>query len=151
MIHDLDLILTLLNNYTIIDITAYGSSVKTNLIDTAYTCITFSNKCICQITASRVDIESKRIMNIFLKNAIYSLNFAEQSYIIYKPMKDQHAKLCLHPSLTKNDKKELLPLELNSFIQAIQQNNTNLINSAKNTIKSLELAIKIRNIISQQL
>lgn len=150
MIHDLDLILTLLNNYTIIDINAHGSSLKTNLIDTAYACITFSNKCICQITSSRVGVETKRTMNIFLKDAIYSLNFAEQSYTILSPMKDGSGKLYLHSSYTKNNKKELLPLELNSFIQAIQQNNTNLINSAKNTLKSLELATKIRNIISKQ-
>ncbi len=147
MIHDLDLIINLLNNINISKISAKGFKTKTNTIDSAYAFISFENNCICHIQASRIDKESKRIMHIIQKDGIYSLNFANQNLSIFKLIKNEHGFVSFSNKILKKEKIELLPLELNSFINAIQTKNTNIINSAKNTFKSLELACKIREII----
>jgi predicted dehydrogenase len=151
MIHDIDLITYLLKNASILNIQANGFRSMTNSIDFAYAHLTFDNNCSCILKASRIDTESKRIMNIFQPNGFFSLNFADQSLTITKPAVNNNEKIYLQSRFIKNEKIELIPLELNSFIKAIKENPSDYINSAKDAIKALEIASTIRKLIYQQI
>src|SRR4030042_3284742 len=151
MIHDLDLLCELFTN-SIIDIQTSAYQKMTQFIDSAYARITYANNCICDITASRVSNRSMRKMNILQSDGYYSLNFAEQSLTVCQPCLSQlHDSIEFKTVTLKKEKQELLPAELDTFIKALLSHNTNVTNSGKQALKSLELAFIIKNSIEASL
>ncbi len=74
MIHDLDIILSLVDS-TVIDIAANGTNVLTDSIDIAQARLTFNNGCVANITASRISQKCKRKMHIFQETGCICLDF----------------------------------------------------------------------------
>jgi predicted dehydrogenase len=77
MIHDLDLILPLVNS-PIADLRASGVAVLTEGIDIANARIEFANGCVANITASRASTASLRRMRIFQHHEYLSVDFGER-------------------------------------------------------------------------
>lgn len=89
MIHDLDLILTLVKSKPV-KIDASGVGVISKHIDIANARIQFDNGCVANVTASRISAKKMRKMRIFQQDAYISLDFTEGfSEIYYIPAKDQ--------------------------------------------------------------
>ncbi len=76
MIHDLDLILTLVKS-EVVQLDASGVGVVSPTVDIANARIQFANGCVANVTASRISNKKMRKMRIFQPNAYISLDFIE--------------------------------------------------------------------------
>lgn len=75
MIHDLDLVLALVDS-TLIDVAAIGSPVIGPHEDLAQARLQFANGCVANLTASRVHPEPRRQMHIFWEQGAARLDFS---------------------------------------------------------------------------
>lgn len=78
MIHDLDLILSLVNS-KVEKIDATGISIVSAAPDIANVRLTFSNGCVVNCTASRVSMKAMRKMRVFQNQNYLSMDFIEKS------------------------------------------------------------------------
>jgi predicted dehydrogenase len=76
MIHDLDLILSLVKSEAV-QIDASGVGVVSHTVDIANARIQFANGCVANVTASRISNKKMRKMRIFQPNAYISLDFVD--------------------------------------------------------------------------
>ncbi len=140
MIHDIDIILGLVQS-SIKDIQAVGINVLTDKEDIANARLTFTNGCVCNITASRVSPEVTRKIRMFIPNAYISLDYAKQEAFIYT--KDSHG---IHRKSLPIEKEEPLKKELEHFIDCIREDKKPLVSGveAKQALKvALEITQKI--------
>ena len=77
MIHDLDLILPLVNS-PISEIRASGVSVLTDGVDIANARIEFANGCVANLTASRTSTASLRRLRVFQHHEYISIDFGDR-------------------------------------------------------------------------
>ena len=78
MIHDLDLILSLVNS-NVEKMDATGISIVSAAPDIANVRLTFSNGCVVNCTASRVSMKAMRKMRVFQNQNYLSMDFIEKS------------------------------------------------------------------------
>jgi len=89
MIHDIDLILHLVNS-KLQNVEANGVGVISSNVDIANARLEFENGSVANITASRLSQRKMRKMRIFQKNAYISMDFIDGvSEIFYIPAEDQ--------------------------------------------------------------
>ncbi|MBU1862348.1 MAG: Gfo/Idh/MocA family oxidoreductase [Candidatus Omnitrophica bacterium] len=115
MIHDLDIILTLLqSNVTYLD--AVGICVLSRHEDIANARLKFENGAIANITASRLTAEKQRKIRIFQDDAYISLDYQNQQVLI-------HRKELFNISKKEIDikKEEPLRCELQEFVRDIRE------------------------------
>ncbi len=159
MIHDLDLILHLVNSEPV-KVAASGVSVVSPSVDIANARIEFANGCVANVTASRISAKKMRKMRVFQKNAYISFDFsdgeAEAFYIPDSDTGNDKAELAIHlgqldaASLKKNikytrrSKKEVNPLrdELQAFVDAIREDKTPPV-TAEDGLRALRLANRV--------
>ena len=117
MIHDLDIILTLLRS-SITYLDAVGIHVLSKHEDIANARLKFANGAVANITASRLTPEKQRKIRIWQDDAYISLDYQNQAGLIYR-------KELLGISKKEIDIKKEEPLrsELHEFIKAIIKNN----------------------------
>jgi predicted dehydrogenase len=87
MIHDLDLVLALVDS-TLIDVAAVGSPVFGPREDLAQARLQFANGCVANLTASRVHPEPQRQMQIFWEHGAVRIDFAGPSVQRLSPHPD---------------------------------------------------------------
>ncbi len=83
MIHDIDIILTLLKA-KVKNISANGVAVVSNSPDIANARIEFENGCVANLTASRISMKNMRKMRLFQKDAYISMDFLEKNVEIIR-------------------------------------------------------------------
>ncbi len=83
MIHDLDIILSLVGS-EIISIHALGVPVMTSRIDIANARLVFANGCVANITASRISMKTMRKIRVFQPNAYLSVDYAKRDMTMVK-------------------------------------------------------------------
>ncbi len=83
MIHDLDLVLTLVDGDPI-DVEAYGGKVFTDKEDLASARIKFSSGDVAHLTVSRVALRPARRLRLFSKDSYVSLDFGKRYGILIK-------------------------------------------------------------------
>ena len=140
MIHDIDIILSILKS-EITDVQANGVSVITSETDIANARITFRNKCIVNLTASRISLKEMRKMRIFQNKSYINIDFLnknmEEYLLIDKQKVNKNSELFPYDDkgnkfiqYTKNDGKQhnALQEELKHFITSIQNNTQPIIN-----------------------
>jgi predicted dehydrogenase len=82
MIHDIDLILSVVNS-PVRKISASGTAIVSQTPDIANARLEFNNGCVANITASRISMSNMRKIRFFQKDAYISVDFLEkQSEII---------------------------------------------------------------------
>lgn len=140
MIHDIDIILGLVNS-AIKKVEAVGVSVLTRFEDIANVRITFKNGCVCNLTASRISDEWMRKIRIFQENAYISLDYKNEEAFIYKK-----TNLNITKDSLPIEKEEPLKKELTSFIDCIIQKIEPLV-SGKVAREALALALEIQDLI----
>jgi predicted dehydrogenase len=74
MIHDIDIILSLVNS-PVTNIDANGVSVVSDSADIANARLQFANGCVANVTASRISVKKMRKMRMFQSNAYISIDF----------------------------------------------------------------------------
>ncbi len=83
MIHDLDIVLSLLHS-ELESIDAVGVPVLTDQVDIANARLRFANGCIANLTASRISRERVRKIRFFQPDAYVSIDYAEQECEVYR-------------------------------------------------------------------
>jgi predicted dehydrogenase len=83
MIHDIDIILSLVNS-NVKSISANGVAVMSDTPDIANVRIEFDNKCVANLTSSRISMKKMRKMRLFQKDAYIGIDFLEKKTEIIK-------------------------------------------------------------------
>lgn len=138
MIHDIDIVLALVNS-KVRNIEAVGVKILSNFEDIANARITFESGCVCNLTASRVSPETLRKIRIFEEDAYISLDYANQSALLYK----KYNKRIIKKEVTIK-KEEPLKAELESFIECVKNKKRPIV-SGKEARDALFVAIEILN------
>ncbi len=143
MIHDIDIILSLVNS-EIADIRATGARVLTDNIDIAHAWIEFKNGCIAQSVSSRIARGKKRRLKIFQKDAYLDLDYQSQEITSYTKTNGSVGK-----EIKKPEEKEPLKEQLISFIACIN-NKTQPLVSGREGKEALKVVLNISGIVNEQ-
>lgn len=136
MIHDLDIILNLIDS-ACISVQAVGVNVLTEHEDIANARLNFKNGAVANITASRISPKSMRKIRLFQENAYISLDYEAQEALIYERKEKKITKRKV------NIKKEKpLQKELQSFISCVQEKKAPLV-SGQQARDALAIATEI--------
>lgn len=154
MIHDLDIILSLIDVKPSL-ILAIGVPVMSTKIDIANARLEFENGTVANITASRVSISRMRKIRIFEKERYYSLDFLAKSADVYQKKKgilENTIDLISTIDFEKRNKYEEEPLkaEISHFIHCIKTHTKPLVSGIEG-MKALGIALEIQKQIDQRL
>jgi predicted dehydrogenase len=124
MIHDIDIILNLINS-RVTAVSAVGVPVISDQVDIANARLQFESGCVANLTASRVSVERVRRIRIFQRDTFISLDYAEQEIAVYHRIPGEgDAAPGTTPKIVKEDifidKAEPLRVELESFIECVR-------------------------------
>jgi len=159
MIHDLDLILSLVKSPPV-QIDASGVGVVSETLDIANARIQFENGCVANITTSRISAKKMRKMRIFQQNSYISIDFVEGFSEIYYiddtalTFKNGTLAFSLGQIEAGNRRKDIkynklqrsdvnpLKYEIGGFIESIQANIPPLV-SGQDGLAALKLANQV--------
>lgn len=141
MIHDIDIILSLVNS-EILDIRATGAKVMTDNIDIAHARIEFENGCVAEAVTSRIANKKTRQLKVFQHNIFLTLNYQSQEVVCYKKNNGSVSK-----EIKKPDGKEPLKEQLLSFIECVK-NRTQPVVSGHEGKEALRVALKISELVN---
>ncbi len=143
MVHDLDILLTLVHS-DIERVDANGLSVISSQSDIANARIKFRNGCVANLTASRVSTEKVRKLRFFQPNQYISLDYQRQQGVAIRLDKDKRPQI--QPLQAAQG--EPLQRQLQSFLHCVKQRNTPRVDGLQG-LRSLELALKISKAIDE--
>jgi predicted dehydrogenase len=140
MIHDLDIVLSLVNS-PVVDLKAVGIPVMTDKVDIAHARVEFETGTVANLTASRVSTERVRKMRFFQEHEYISLDFTRQDVlrVRVKPATPQpeinFEKL---PTISE----EPLHAELRAFLDSVRTRRTPVVDGVAGR-RALELADRV--------
>lgn len=140
MIHDIDIILSMVHS-DIESIQASGMSVLSDDIDIANARITFTNKCVANVTASRVSNKNERKLRLFQHNAYLSADLGNHDLSIYTRTDNRINSETLH-----FDASDALLTEITHFIKCIENKSQPLV-TGEDGLRALKTADQIINTI----
>ncbi len=170
MIHDLDLVLSLVDS-PVDEVRAVGLPVLSHTVDIANVRVAFANGCIANFTASRVSTERVRKLRFFQPHQYLSLDFARQDLLLIDvtatagltdyelaALIEKHSKPELpgepkHPTAGLNMSKipvaagEPLRLELEAFVHSVRTRSTPVVDAHAGR-RALALALEINATIA---
>lgn len=138
MIHDIDIILSLVNS-NVRSISANGVAVMSDTPDIANVRIEFDNKCVANLTSSRISMKKMRKMRLFQKDAYIGIDFLEKKTEIIKLNSPDDKNVFTFDIETNSGKKTIaianpivedgnaIKLELTAFYNAIVNNTETLV------------------------
>jgi predicted dehydrogenase len=143
MIHDIDIILSLVNS-DITSIAAVGTPVLTSHVDIANARLEFANGAVANVIASRVSEKKMRRIRVFEENCYQSLDFIDQCIEMAYPKSNPDAEW---PEIVV-DKQEVEPVkpldtELAAFINCIRTGETPLVDGRVG-LEALEVALQVK-------
>ncbi|WP_045097448.1 Gfo/Idh/MocA family protein [Legionella fallonii] len=151
MIHDIDIIQNMVKS-PILSIEAQGTPVLTKAIDIANARITFANRCVANVTASRISFKTERKTRIFQSNSYISIDYHNKQLAIFK--KSDEEMFPGIPAITRDqkefDKGDALLEEIKAFLQCIENDTTPLVTGEEGKY-ALETAEKITSLINNNL
>ncbi|MDD3089210.1 MAG: Gfo/Idh/MocA family oxidoreductase [Candidatus Omnitrophica bacterium] len=137
MIHDIDIILGLVNS-KVSHIEAVGISSVSEHEDMANVRLTFQNGAIADITASRITKEETRKIRVFQEDSYILLDFLNQEASLYHKNDDNSLEK-VHLEIEKN---EPLRVELESFVDCVRQSRQPLVSGVEGR-QALRVALDI--------
>jgi predicted dehydrogenase len=138
MIHDIDIILSLVNS-NVRNISANGVAVMSDTPDIANVRIEFDNKCVANLTSSRISMKKMRKMRLFQKDAYIGIDFLEKKTEIIKLNSPEDKNVFTFDIETNSGKKTIaianpvvedgnaIKLELAAFYNSIVNNTETLV------------------------
>jgi predicted dehydrogenase len=164
MIHDIDLILSLVHS-PVTRIDANGVAVVSDSLDIANARLQFENGCVANVTASRISQNKMRKMRLFQKNAYISIDFSQGLAEVFRLVDEGDAGVKPTMMLGKIEQgtrkrvivyeqpevKEInaLKYELELFAKAIQTHSDPPV-TGHDGLQALEVAEAILKIIDRQ-
>ena len=146
MIHDLDLVMHIVDS-PIKHIIADGINVVSQSIDLANVKLTFENRCVVNLTASRISDKNMRKIRLFENNCYTSLDLLNHKISKHcANFSESEGKLNFKNEQIKLDKYDALKAELENFCNCIINNNSDFSNMDY-SIRALDVALEINNII----
>ena len=132
MIHDLDLVLNTIKSETT-DIRANGFSIISKEIDIANVRIEFANKCVANLSASRISNENIRKSSFYSKDTFVTIDYNKKETLIKK------IKEC---NTSNNNSKNVFKNYTGNFIEfTTKQIETQTVNSVVNELISFNNSI----------
>jgi len=126
MIHDIDIILKLLDGRKVVDCRSSGAGVLTDSPDIVNARLEFDNGCVANITASRISREPLRKIRIFQENLYVSADLRAKSVEAFR--KAERVNLSeasrdplafIEPLSVRVDRAEPLKKEIKAFVGAV--------------------------------
>lgn len=164
MIHDIDLILSLVNS-RVTRIDANGVAVVSDSADIANARLQFENGCVANVTASRISQNRMRKMRLFQPNAYISIDFAQglaevfrlvdesdpsvQSTMLLGKIEQGARKRAIVYEQPEVREVNALKHELELFVQCVQDGSQPAV-SGKDGLQALEVAAEIMKTIESQ-
>ena len=147
MIHDLDLVLSLVDEEPV-DVQAIGSSVITDHVDLANVRLAFPSGAVANITASRVSNKRFRRFRVFGPEGYYGVNLMDQELdIVTKGDTPEGSEFAgLDVEHIEFDKEQPLQVELAHFIEVAQGQAMPMFTGLQG-LRALQLAEKIQRIM----
>ena len=140
MIHDLDILLSLVNA-SVVDVKAVGIPVITDKNDIAQARIEFASGTVANLTASRVSTEKVRKMRFFQQHEYISIDFTRQDVLrVSVDLKNPQQPINFVKVPTTPE--EPLKSELRAFLHAIRTRRAPLVDGAAG-LRALELADRV--------
>jgi predicted dehydrogenase len=139
MIHDLDIILSLIQS-DIVSMDAVGVPVLTDKIDIANARLKFKNGCVANVTASRVSMERMRKIRLFQSDAYFSIDYGASKVNIVRIHAAPNPEL--DAKQLEISKEDSLLEEIKSFIHAVKTNGEPVV-KGRDGLLALESAFKI--------
>ena len=149
MIHDIDLMLLLINS-NIKEIIADGISVISKNIDLANVKLIFENGAVTNLTASRISNKEMRKLRIFEKRKYITVDMLAKEVNGYEAILNKNKEVAFQNISLNVKNHDALKEELLNFHNSIVKNNFDE-NNAQNAIKALKVAKQINHIIKQKL
>jgi predicted dehydrogenase len=161
MIHDIDLILSFIKS-PLKEIRASGVGILTPSVDIANARLEFENGAIANVTSSRVSMKQERKIRFFQKDSYISMDFIAKQVTVMKKsagIKELLPEILLGKTDFKPEQlidikthnaadrpQDALEMELESFVQCINDNKKPLVDGADGT-RALQVAMEIVRII----
>ncbi len=158
MIHDIDIILALVNS-PVKNIRASGVSIMTDSVDIANARIRFENGTVASMTSSRIAKDKVRKTKIFQKDMYVTIDFLLGLTEVYRVVSEKNSKAILTAPLENDDhmreivyeKPVVVPadamnLELTNFIESIRGNETPIVDGVAGR-EALDVAVLIHDMI----
>ena len=147
MIHDLDLVLSLVDEEPC-DVQAIGSSVITDYVDLANVRLTFPSGAVANITASRVSSKRFRRFRAFGPEGYYGINLMDQELDIVTKGEPPEGREFpgLEAEHIKFDTEQPLQVELAHFIEVAQARAMPMVTGLQG-LRALQLAEQIQAIM----
>lgn len=143
MIHDIEVVLHLVRS-PIVSIDSVGTSVLSKGEDIANARIRFESGCVANLTTSRISFEKMRKIRVFQDDAYLSLDYFDQSGVIYRKVDSRIVKENI-----KVEKDEPLKLELAAFVDCVRSRHMPRVGGAQ-AARALEIAMQITEEIARQ-
>ncbi|MGB0036351.1 MAG: Gfo/Idh/MocA family oxidoreductase [Candidatus Acidiferrales bacterium] len=140
MIHDLDILLSLVNA-PVTDLKAVGIPVITDKVDIAHARIEFATGAVANITASRVSTERVRKMRFFQEHEYISLDFTRQDVLRVRVEPGSPQPQIGFEKVPTNPE-EPLRAELRAFLECVRTRRAPAVDGAAGR-RALELADKV--------
>ena len=143
MIHDIDIILNLVNS-EVKSVHAAGVRVVSSRVDIANARLLFENGCVANITASRISLKSMRKTRIFQKHTYISVDYGHHEIDIVR--KDGKGAQLPIPGMslerTSFEEADSLESELEAFVRSVRLREAPLV-SGKDGRNALQVALSI--------
>jgi predicted dehydrogenase len=118
MIHDLDVVLSLVNS-DVESLEAVGVPVITNRVDIANARLRFGNGCIVNVTASRISRDRVRKMRFFQAESYLSIDYAAQKVDVWRLVTREGPAPSITGGQLEVANEEPLKRELADFVDAV--------------------------------
>lgn len=141
MIHDLDLILSLVKS-KITSLEAVGVPIVTSREDIANARLRFESGCIANLTVSRVSPERQRKIRFFQKDTYISLDFIKPELQIYKKKTNMLGIPSIDHQFPDLNMREPLAAEIDSFIDCVIEGKTPVV-TGEDGVEALRWAEQI--------
>jgi len=143
MIHDLDLILSLVDS-PVTRVQAVGVPVISPTVDIANVRLSFGGGCIANLTASRVSAKKQRKIRVFQEDAYVSMDFVEQTIQIVRRTwpAGRTGPAELSAQTLETEKGDSLREEVRSFLDCVRTGSSPRV-TGSDGLAALELAFRI--------
>lgn len=120
MIHDIEILQQLLRAEPD-RVEAVGIPVITDHVDIANARFTFSDRCVANLTASRVSVTPMRKFRLFQRDAYFSIDFLEQRAALFRRLPSEAGEAPrIEMEQLETDPEDSLLAQLEVFVQAVE-------------------------------
>ncbi len=145
MIHDIDIVLSMIDS-PLESLYATGSTVVSGDLDVAHATLHFANGCIADLTASRVNREPVRSMNIYQADSYIVVDYLNHTLLVGNQAQADASTPPVEITFEEESlvRTDILMDEIASFVAAVRHGSAPTV-SGEDGKRALEVAVAISN------